>query len=230
MTTPIETLRNALKKLIIYTESNECQHDETHRGGVIWTICDGCGRKWSDDRNPFTPYRCPDALAQAIEALATTTQAEPQEPVACERCDNQSFAHPQPASTAGDELPKLPKPFDTGPIPKFSTDQMDTRWQDGWEACRASVAAGEPQEPVGWMHSATGCLYELEEDVPLSDADEWAEPLFRAKHIPTKLWLWKNGDQFLAFAHEYPCFEPGGDPMTLGEPAATAIFKTSFDR
>lgn len=46
----------------------------------------------------------------------------------------------------------------------------------------------------------------------------------------TKLWLWKNGDHYLAFTHEYPCFEPGGDPMTLGNPAATAVFKTSYDR
>jgi len=46
----------------------------------------------------------------------------------------------------------------------------------------------------------------------------------------TKLWLWKNGDHYLAFGSAYPCFEPGGDPMTLGEPAAVAVFKASFDR
>lgn len=46
----------------------------------------------------------------------------------------------------------------------------------------------------------------------------------------SKLWLWKNGDHFLAFAHEYPCYEPGGDPMTLGEPVGHAIFKASHDR
>jgi hypothetical protein len=45
-----------------------------------------------------------------------------------------------------------------------------------------------------------------------------------------KLWLWKNGDHYLAFEHEYPCYEPGGDPMVFGEPSATAIFKPSFDR
>lgn len=44
------------------------------------------------------------------------------------------------------------------------------------------------------------------------------------------LWLWKNGDHYLAFAHEYPCYEPDGDPMTLGQPAAKAIFRESFDR
>lgn len=45
-----------------------------------------------------------------------------------------------------------------------------------------------------------------------------------------KLWLWKNGDHFLAFRHLYPCFEPGGDPMTLGEPVGYAVFKGSHDR
>lgn len=45
-----------------------------------------------------------------------------------------------------------------------------------------------------------------------------------------KLWLWRNGDHFLAFAHEYPCYEPGGDPMTLGEPAGYALFRQSHDR
>jgi hypothetical protein len=42
----------------------------------------------------------------------------------------------------------------------------------------------------------------------------------------TKLWLWENGDHYLAYAHEYPTYG-GGDPMTLGEPFAWGIFKTS---
>lgn len=29
------------------------------------------------------------------------------------------------------------------------------------------------------------------------------------------LWLWKDGDHFLAFRHLYPCYSPGGDPMTV---------------
>ena len=45
-----------------------------------------------------------------------------------------------------------------------------------------------------------------------------------------ELWLWQNGDHMLAFKHLYPCFTEGGDPMTLGEPVARAIFKTSHDR
>ena len=44
------------------------------------------------------------------------------------------------------------------------------------------------------------------------------------------LWLWQNGDHFLAFEHLYPCYSPGGDPMTLGEPFGRAVFRKSFNR
>ena len=45
-----------------------------------------------------------------------------------------------------------------------------------------------------------------------------------------KLWLWRNGShEFWAFDNPYPCYEPGGDPMTLGEPCGYAIFKSSFN-
>lgn len=55
-----------------------------------------------------------------------------------------------------------------------------------------------------------------------------------AQAVPLKdgaeLWLWKNGDHFLAFTHLYPCFTPGGDPMVLGEPAGRAVYRVSHDR
>ena len=44
------------------------------------------------------------------------------------------------------------------------------------------------------------------------------------------LWIWRNGDHYLAFRHLYPCVEPGGDPMVLGNPVGRAVFKLSFDR
>jgi hypothetical protein len=34
------------------------------------------------------------------------------------------------------------------------------------------------QEPVAYRHSKTGQLYDSEEEVPLADGDEWAEPLY----------------------------------------------------
>lgn len=45
-----------------------------------------------------------------------------------------------------------------------------------------------------------------------------------------ELWLWRNGDHMLAFQHLYPCFTPGGDPMTLGEPTGRAVFRLSQAR
>jgi hypothetical protein len=48
--------------------------------------------------------------------------------------------------------------------------------------------------------------------------------------VEAKLWLWKNGDHYLAYAHEYPCIEPGGDPLTLGNPIGYAIVKPSYGR
>lgn len=37
-------------QLVEYIEQNTCQHEETHRGGAIWEICDGCNAQWADDR------------------------------------------------------------------------------------------------------------------------------------------------------------------------------------
>lgn len=48
--------------------------------------------------------------------------------------------------------------------------------------------------------------------------------------IQRRLWLWKNGDHFWAFDNEYPCYDLGGDPKTLGEPIGWAIPKDSSTR
>ena len=41
-----------------------------------------------------------------------------------------------------------------------------------------------------------------------------------------KLWLWQNGDHFVAYDNLYPCY-PDGDPRTLGEPIGYALLKES---
>lgn len=44
------------------------------------------------------------------------------------------------------------------------------------------------------------------------------------------LWMWQiNNGAFVAYDNPYPCKSIGGDPLVLGEPAATAIFKKSVD-
>jgi hypothetical protein len=43
----------------------------------------------------------------------------------------------------------------------------------------------------------------------------------------TKLWLWKNGDHYLAYDNPMPCYPDGGDPLVLGKPAAIAFLMPS---
>ncbi len=42
-------LVKVLQDLISFAWSNTCSHENTHRGGVLWEICDDCGAKWADD-------------------------------------------------------------------------------------------------------------------------------------------------------------------------------------
>lgn len=61
----------AFKDLLTYAERNTCLHEETHRGGAIWEICDNCGMKWADDEGgkPANAHEWPAAIAAAQEAL-----------------------------------------------------------------------------------------------------------------------------------------------------------------
>jgi len=63
-------LREALKRLLDYSERNTCQHEETHRGGFLWEICDGCGAKWADDMGGKPEWADPPEWVAAREALA----------------------------------------------------------------------------------------------------------------------------------------------------------------
>jgi hypothetical protein len=91
----------------------------------------------------------------------------------------------------------------------------------------------KPEHWIGWGNPPADWLYTADQmhayaRAALAAKPEAAPPVAMADD--TKLWLWKNGDHFLAFTHEYPCFAPGGDPMTLGNPAAIAKFRGSYDR
>jgi len=60
----------ALKALLHHHERSVCTHEETHRGGGIWTICDSCQRKWADDEGGFKPYVDPPEVENARATLA----------------------------------------------------------------------------------------------------------------------------------------------------------------
>jgi hypothetical protein len=66
----VERLREALKKCVAKIDAEICTHEETYRGGVIWTICRGCGMKWADDRGGFKPYRDPAWLEEIRSLLS----------------------------------------------------------------------------------------------------------------------------------------------------------------
>lgn len=126
-------------------------------------------------------------------------------------CDNPSIATPSP-----------PPREQAAP----SVAQANTlRWIESL----TKLKGDEPYFTNGMLRSdAREALAALSQ---LSQAEPVGAPV--SGYQPTegeKLWLWKNGDHFLAFRHLYPCFEPGGDPMTLGEPVGYAVFKGSHDR
>ena len=131
-----DALRAALADLLKYAEGNECQHESTHRGGAIWTICDDCGRKWSDDRDPFTPYQEPKAIEAARAALAQTAASG--EPVAwfCEWFN-------------ADGSPEWDQYHDrTDPMP--SDDEWEDRPPDRVTPLYATAQPAPARAPVAW--------------------------------------------------------------------------------
>lgn len=67
----VKELEGALAKLLDWADGQLCAHDNTHRRGSIWTICNDCGRKWADDVKPFDPDEDfePSAIKQAQAAI-----------------------------------------------------------------------------------------------------------------------------------------------------------------
>lgn len=68
----LKPLLCVLREVTEYAARNTCLHDNTHRGGAIWEICDDCGAKWSDDRNPKPEdaHELPKEIQDAYDALA----------------------------------------------------------------------------------------------------------------------------------------------------------------
>jgi hypothetical protein len=70
-------LLNAFKAARVQIEASICYHEDTYRGGVIWTICRDCGMKWADDEGGFKKPKMPRAwlsLTQAISQLEKEKQ------------------------------------------------------------------------------------------------------------------------------------------------------------
>ncbi len=65
----MDQLASALAGLLRHVDAETCTHEETHRGGAIWTICDQCGRQWADDRGGFSPHQDAPAVVVARRVL-----------------------------------------------------------------------------------------------------------------------------------------------------------------
>jgi hypothetical protein len=71
-----DRLAAALGRLISDAEGQLCAHEETERGGTIWTICKQCGAKWADDQGGFPGYQRPAYIERAeAELLACSAPA-----------------------------------------------------------------------------------------------------------------------------------------------------------
>lgn len=63
------SMGETIKDLCREVERNTCSHEETHRGGVLWEICDQCGAKWADDEGGKPDYVEPKSITKATEVL-----------------------------------------------------------------------------------------------------------------------------------------------------------------
>jgi hypothetical protein len=92
-----------VRDLVCEIERNTCTHEETHRGGVLWEICDLCGAKWADDRGGRPEFQWPDCVERAREWL---TQQQGQA-VACRwpSCECPNGTAECPKRTKADAAP-----------------------------------------------------------------------------------------------------------------------------
>lgn len=66
-----------LVDLLRWAEIQVCSHEETHRGGVLWEICDSCGAKWADDEGGKPEFQWPAEIEAAQAFLAAHRESQP---------------------------------------------------------------------------------------------------------------------------------------------------------
>ncbi len=69
-----QRLREALAALEAYASGQICMHEDTHRGGTLWEICNQCGAKWADDEGGKPKFKWPKEIVTAREALSLPSQ------------------------------------------------------------------------------------------------------------------------------------------------------------
>ena len=71
-----DALLEALKGMLHRDERNTCRHEETHRGGAIWEICDSCGAMWADDEGGKPEWEDPKEWTQARAAIKAVKEGK----------------------------------------------------------------------------------------------------------------------------------------------------------
>lgn len=74
-----QDVREIIDALVGHIERNTCLHEETHRGGTIWEICNSCGAKWADDRGGKPEFRWPSYIDDARTLLNKLNAEQPPE-------------------------------------------------------------------------------------------------------------------------------------------------------
>jgi hypothetical protein len=67
----------AFQELLSWAEAQICMHEETHRGGSIWEICDQCGAKWADDEGGKPEFKWPEPIVKARALLSRYSSGQP---------------------------------------------------------------------------------------------------------------------------------------------------------
>ena len=72
MKTSKQKMVSVLRVVTNYAAKETCLHESTHRGGVIWEICDHCGAKWADDEGgkPANANDMPKEIEDAYSLLS----------------------------------------------------------------------------------------------------------------------------------------------------------------
>jgi len=92
-----------LGRLLSWAEAQICLHEETHRGGAIWEICDQCGAKWADDEGGRPEFQWPGEITNARALLARYDR--PLCSTDMQRAEKRD-AESQPAATPPTSIPR----------------------------------------------------------------------------------------------------------------------------
>lgn len=71
----LHAVEAALDGALMEWSRNVCTHEDTYRGGVLWTICRNCHAKWADDEGGMPEWKKPDRIATAYSVLARVRAA-----------------------------------------------------------------------------------------------------------------------------------------------------------